>query len=262
MTTRKQYKYSKAINDLQGGFSILMLRKTETELLAEVFRRSGFRSTAAISGLKNRWDIIYKALLHSEMRTISLPTRGKAIKSLDLPQSVIDILISNKISIRMWANAYHVSEKQVISEMQSMARMEEGYFDYSDYIHADFPVLSKKKANSISMPPQIYIRGDIVIRQGYGKDRIAIARMDTGIEVKGAGKSTEEAEYVLKTKARTLTRLSCLYHYIYGGFPRLEDLVELVDEPYFAIPEDIQRYRAEKKNDFTGDFGSFLRANQ
>jgi hypothetical protein len=143
-----------------------------------------------------------------------------------------------------------------------MAKLEEADTHTAYFIGRDFPLLSKKPTDSIIIPPQIYIRGDIVIRQGYGKDRIAIAKMDSGIEVKGAGQSTEEAMHIMKAKAKMLTRLSSLYHHAYGSFPRLQDLIEPVSEPYFAIPEDIQKIRAEKKNDFTGDFGTFIRAYQ
>jgi len=78
ITSKQQYLYSAAQKDLNGGYSIMMLRDSERELLAEVWKFAGFRFTAIIAGMPHRWDLIYKSLC--DYSTQPAPKRGKAMK--------------------------------------------------------------------------------------------------------------------------------------------------------------------------------------
>jgi len=52
ITSKQQYLYSAAQKDLNGGYSIMMLRDSERELLAEVWKFAGFGSPPSLPGCR------------------------------------------------------------------------------------------------------------------------------------------------------------------------------------------------------------------
>jgi len=151
ITSKQQYLYSAAQKDLNGGYSIMMLRDSERELLAEVWKFAGFRFTAIIAGMPHRWDLIYKSLC--DYSTQPAPKRGKAMKSLGLPEPVAAELKKNRISLRQWCNAYRCTEDETIKHMQKLARNELDCADKTGLIQRDFPYLSQSMTEKITLPP-------------------------------------------------------------------------------------------------------------
>lgn len=249
-TTKRQHLYAQANKDIHGGYSLSMLRKVETNLMAEAWDRSGFRLTSLLAGMPHRWDIIYKALLNRDEATITSPTRGPAMKSINLPDCVAAVLIKNRLSLRQWSNAYGKNEDDVRDKMLEMARLEKDLGPQLDlllYIERDFPALSAKLTSEIVLPPQNYLKGDVYICQGYGS-YLAASTMKSKIKVQAAGESIEKSIYTLKSKAAALTRISSLYYWLNGAQPMLENLFPLVQAPSFSSVTEVDEYRNERKS--------------
>lgn len=241
--TKKQHRHAAAEKDLHGGYSVRMLRDTERELLAEVWRKDGFRITASLAGISTRWDIIYKMLLTCDYCIITSPTRGKAMKNLGLPEQIAKQMQDNRISLRKWCNAYGQDECETVSEMHKLTRGEYGIPGGTLYLERDFPCIGRYGKQAIDIVPRNYLYGDINIRQGYGQ-YLAIARMRSGIPVEAGGESIEEAVFILKRKAAMITRISTLHHRLYGCFPVISELVQQVEAPVFSAAIDVDIARA------------------